>query len=161
MEKAEADVEEVLKNIELPENTMDPDVGRISINAFPVLAVSVSDKDANLEELTKKVENTLVPKLESIEGVSSASISGQQIEEIQLQFDEKKMKELGLEEDTVKMLIQGSDVNIPLGLFQFGGTEQSVVVDGDITSIDDLKKVLIPRSEERRVGKECRSRRWR
>ncbi len=144
MEKAEADVEEVLKNIELPENTMDPDVGRISINAFPVLAVSVSDKDANLEELTKKVENTLVPKLESIEGVSSASISGQQIEEIQLQFDEKKMKELGLEEDTVKMLIQGSDVNMPLGLFQFGDTEQSVVVDGDITSIDDLKKVLIP-----------------
>src|SRR5699024_12426807 len=45
-EKAEADVEEVLKNIELHENTVDREVGRISRNAFPVLAVSVSDNDA-------------------------------------------------------------------------------------------------------------------
>lgn len=79
MEKAESEVEEALKNIQLPENAMEPDVGRISINAFPVLAVSVSDSDASLEELTRKVEDSLVPSLESIEGVSSASISGQQL----------------------------------------------------------------------------------
>lgn len=144
MEKAEANVEEAIQDLTLPENTMDPDIGRISINAFPILAVSVSDKEANLEQLTQKVEEALVPKLEAIEGVSSAAISGQQIEEIQLQFDKKKMAELGLDEDTVKLIVQGSDVTMPLGLFQFGDTEQSVVVDGDITTIEDLKNVLIP-----------------
>ncbi|MBO1915167.1 efflux RND transporter permease subunit, partial [Microvirga sp. 3-52] len=78
MDKATSEVEEALKNVNLPSNAMDPSVGRISINAFPVLAISVSDKDANLEELTKKVEDTLIPSIEAIEGVSSATASGQQ-----------------------------------------------------------------------------------
>ena len=40
---------------------MDPDVGRISINAFPILAISVSDNEASLEELTQKVVDSLIP----------------------------------------------------------------------------------------------------
>lgn len=144
MEKAESDVEEAVANTHLPENAMEPNVGRISINAFPILAVSVADKDANLEELTKKVEETLVPRLEAIPGVSSASISGQQIEEVRLVFDKEKMSELNLDEETVKMIVKGSDVKMPLGLFQFGETEQSVVVDGNVTTVDDLKEILIP-----------------
>lgn len=144
MEKAEREVEDAIKTIEFPENAMDPNVGRISINAFPVIAISVSDSDASLEELTKKVEDALVPSLESLDGVASAAISGQQIEEISLKFDKEKMASLNLDEETVKMIIKGSDVTMPLGLFQFGDTEQSVVVDGNITTVEDLKEILIP-----------------
>ncbi|AOV07166.1 efflux RND transporter permease subunit [Sporosarcina ureilytica] len=144
MEKAESEVEEAIKHIQLPENAMDPNVGRISINAFPVIAVSVSDSDASLEELTKKVEDALVPSIESIEGVASASISGQQIEEISLKFDKEKMASLNLDEETVKMIVKGSDIMMPLGLFQFGDVEQSVVVDGNVTTVEDLKEILIP-----------------
>lgn len=144
MEQAEKNVIEALDHMELPENAMESTVDRISMNAFPVLAISVSDDNSNLEQLTKKVEETLVPKLESLEGVSSATISGQQVEEIQLKFKEKKMAELGLDEETVKNLIQASDVLMPLGLFEFGKTEQSVVVDGNITTMEDLENILIP-----------------
>ena len=144
MEKAESEVEDALANVALPDGTMDPDIGRISINAFPILAISVSDEEANLEELTKKVVDSLVPRIEAIEGVSSAAISGQQIEEISLTFDQEKMASLNLDENTVKMIVKGSDVTMPLGLFQFGDEEQSVVVDGNITTVEDLKNVLIP-----------------
>ena len=128
----------------LPDGTMDPNIGRISINAFPILAISVSDEDSNLEELTKKVVDSLVPRIEAIDGVSSAAISGQQIEEISLTFDHEKMASLNLDENTVKMIVKGSDVSMPLGLFQFSDEEQSVVVDGNITTVEDLKNVLIP-----------------
>lgn len=148
MEKAESEVEEALKNIELPEGVMDPDIGRISINSFPVLAVSISDNDANLEELTNKVEDSLVPTIESIEGVSSATISGHQIEEVILTFDEEKMASLNLDEETVKMIVKGSDVKMPLGLFQLGKDEQSVVVDGKVTTLKELKEILIPVTPE-------------
>ncbi len=123
---------------------MDPNIGRISINAFPILAISVSDEESNLEELTKKVVDSLVPRIEAIDGVSSAAISGQQIEEISLTFDHEKMASLNLDENTVKMIVKGSDVSMPLGLFQFSDEEQSVVVDGNITTVEDLKNVLIP-----------------
>ena len=144
MEQAESEVEEALANVALPDGTMDPNIGRISINAFPILAISVSDEESNLEELTKKVVDSLVPRIEAIDGVSSAAISGQQIEEISLTFDHEKMASLNLDENTVKMIVKGSDVSMPLGLFQFSDEEQSVVVDGNITTVEDLKNVLIP-----------------
>ena len=144
MDNAESEVEEALANVNLPEATMDPDVGRISINAFPILAISVSDDEASLEELTRKVVDSLIPSIEAIDGVSSATASGQQIEEISLTFDKEKMASLNLDEETVKMIIQGSDLKMPLGLFQFGDEEQSVVVDGKATTIEELKGILIP-----------------
>lgn len=54
------------------------------------------------------------------------------------------MKELGLSEDTVKNIIKGSDVSLPLGLYTFKDTEKSVVVDGNITTIKALKELKIP-----------------
>ena len=144
MEKAQTEVEDALANVTLPETTVEPDVGRISIDAFPVLAISVSDNDTSLEELTGKVVDSLIPGIEAIDGVSSATASGQQIEEISLTFDKEKMASLNLDEETVKAIVKGSDVSMPLGLFQFGDEEQSVVVDGKVTTIEDLKDMLIP-----------------
>ncbi len=63
------------------------------------------------------MEDSLVSKLEGIEGVASVQVSGQQVEEVEFSFKEDKLKEYGLDEDTVKQVIQGSDVTTPLGLY--------------------------------------------
>lgn len=144
MKEAEAEVAAALKNIPLPTGAQEPNVARISINAFPVAAISVSSEKDSLAELTENVETNLVPTLEGIEGVSSVAVTGQQLNEISFTFNQNKLAEYGLTEETVKGMIKGSDVTFPLGLFQFEGTEKSVVVDGDITSIEDLKAIQIP-----------------
>ncbi|MER2089723.1 MAG: efflux RND transporter permease subunit [Sporosarcina sp.] len=144
MKQAEEDVNDALKNVTLPEAAMDPSVGRISINAFPILALSVSDSKADLEQLTIKVQDTLVPELEGINGVSSVAVSGQQIEEVILTFDKEKLAANNLDENTVKQIVKGSDTTMPLGLFQFNEEEQSVVIDGNIATVEDLENMLIP-----------------
>ena len=54
------------------------------------------------------------------------------------------MKELGVTEETVKQMIQASDIAISLGLYEFNEGEQAVAVDGKFMSTDDLKNMLIP-----------------
>jgi HAE1 family hydrophobic/amphiphilic exporter-1 len=144
MKQAEDDVNAALKNVSLPEAAMDPSVGRISINAFPILALSVSNSSSDLEQLTLKVQDLLVPELEGIDGVSSVAVSGQQIEEVILTFNKEKLAANNLDENTVKQIVKGSDMTMPLGLFQFNGEEQSVVIDGNITTVEDLENMLIP-----------------
>ncbi|MBT2572534.1 efflux RND transporter permease subunit [Bacillus sp. ISL-51] len=144
MDKAKTEVSEALDNVSLPDDAKKPDISRFSVNSFPILTLSVTSDKSSLEDLTKNVENTLVPKLEGIQGVASVQVSGQQEEQVEFSFKDKKMKEYGLDEDTVKKVIQGSDVNTPLGLYTFGNKEKSVVVNGDITSIKDLKDMRIP-----------------
>ncbi|CAG9612878.1 Swarming motility protein SwrC [Bacillus rhizoplanae] len=144
MEKAETEVKEALADLPLPEGVKEPKVSRLSINAFPVMSLSVTSKNESLAQLTKRVEKDIVPGLEGLDGVASVQISGQQVEEVQLVFNEEKMKELGLSEDTVKNMIKGSNVSMPLGLYTFKDKEKSVVVDGNITTLSALKEMKIP-----------------
>ncbi|HWO96652.1 MAG TPA: efflux RND transporter permease subunit [Bacillus sp. (in: firmicutes)] len=144
MEKAQEEVKEAISDLTFPEGVQEPDVSRLSINAFPIMSLSISNKEQSLAELTKTVEETILPEIEGIEGVASTQISGQQVEEVQLKFNEEKMKQYGLDEETVKNIIKGSDVSFPLGLYTFTDTEKSVVIDGNVTSVDDLKTLKIP-----------------
>ena len=86
----------------------------------------------------------LLPKIEKIDGVASATITGQHIEEVELTYNEEKMAELGITEDTVKQMIQASDLAVSLGLYEFEEGEQAVAVDGKFMTADELKEMLIP-----------------
>lgn len=152
MDKAKTEAAEALENVSLPDDAKDPEISRYSLNSFPILTLSVSSDKDNLQELTKQVEDSLVSKLEGIEGVASVQVSGQQVEEVEFSFKEDKLKEYGLDEDTVKQVIQGSDVTTPLGLYTFGNEEKSVVVSGDIETIKDLKNMRIPTASASSAG---------
>ncbi|MCY9092703.1 surfactin resistance protein SrfP [Bacillus mojavensis] len=152
MDKAKTEAAEALENVSLPDDAKDPDISRYSLNSFPILTLSVSSDSDNLQKLTKQVEDSLVSKLEGIEGVASVQVSGQQVEEVEFSFKEDKLKEYGLDEDTVKQVIQGSDVTTPLGLYTFGNKEKSVVVSGDIETIKDLKNMRVPTASASSAG---------
>ncbi|WP_152396217.1 efflux RND transporter permease subunit [Paenibacillus guangzhouensis] len=144
MEKAAADIREASSTVAMPAGAQDTSISRISLNTFPVITLSVSDESLSMEELTKVIENEVKPSFEGINGVSDVSIAGQQLKEVQLTFDQAKMKELGLSEDTVKGIVQGSALNVPLGLFEMGKSQKTIVVDGNVQSLDDLKELRIP-----------------
>jgi len=144
MEKAASDIREAASTVPMPDGAQDTSISRISMNTFPVITLSVSDESLSMEELTKVIENDVKPSFEGLNGVSDVSIAGQQLKEVQLTFNQAKMKELGLSEDTVKGIVQGSALNVPLGLFEMGKSQKTIVVDGNVQSLDDLKAIRIP-----------------
>ncbi|MGX9133523.1 efflux RND transporter permease subunit [Rummeliibacillus sp. JY-2-4R] len=144
MKEAVSNIKEALEKVTLPETAQKPTVDRVNINAFPVVALSVADKNQSIADLTKTTENYFVPKLEGIDGVSSVTVSGQQVEKVELRYDQKKLTKYGLTEDSIKQYVKAMDTKVPLGMFQFKNEEQSVVVNGKMTTIKDLKNLEIP-----------------
>ncbi|PLR83519.1 Swarming motility protein SwrC [Bacillus canaveralius] len=144
MDEAEQEVKDVLASLSLPDGVNDPEVMRINFNAFPIVAISAANEKQTLTELTTTIEDEIVPALQGLDGVSMVQVSGQQVEEVQLDFNEEKMAEYGLDQQTVQSVIQGSNVTFPLGLYNFEDSQKSVVVDGNITTIEDLKAIEIP-----------------
>jgi hydrophobic/amphiphilic exporter-1 (mainly G- bacteria), HAE1 family len=143
MDKAVSSLREAAAEVKLPEGAQAPDISKFSFNSFPVISLSVSGQ-GNLENLTKTVSDDIQPVLEGIPGVASVQVAGQYMKEVSLDFNKAKMAELGLNEETVKAVIQGSAIKAPLGLFQLDDTEKAVVVDGRVTTLDDLRNLLIP-----------------
>lgn len=144
MDEKKRQLESALDDIVLPEEAQKPSVMAISMNMMPVVALSVSSSQEDIVELTSTVEDIILPKLNKIEGVASASITGQHIEQVSFKYDDAKMAELGLTEDTVKQMIQASDMALSLGLYEFTVGEQAVSVDGKVQSVEELKELLIP-----------------
>ncbi|MGI2327541.1 efflux RND transporter permease subunit [Planococcus sp. YIM B11945] len=144
MDEATRQVESALAEVSLPEAANEPQVSRISLDAFPVLALSISDPEHSSEELTTMVEENILPELEGVEGLSDAQVSGQRQQKATMAFDEEKLAQYGLTEETIQQLIQGSNISFPLGLTNFDGEMKNLVIDGNVATVDDLKNLQIP-----------------
>lgn len=146
MDEAEQQVKDALSNVELPESAQEPQVSRLSFDAFPVIGAAISDESLDLAELTKLVEEEVQPALEGVEGAQTVQIAGQEIRRVELQFDQEALAEYNLTEDTVKQLIQANDARIALGLYELGDTEQAIVIDGKSETLEAFRDIQIPYS---------------
>ncbi|MEK4849439.1 efflux RND transporter permease subunit [Paenibacillus sp. FSL H7-0756] len=145
LDNATAAVREALNEVALPDNVQKPQISRFSLSSLPVISLSISDESSgDLEELTRVAENDIRPALEDIEGVASVQIAGQYVKEVSLKFNQEKLKQYGLTEDTIKGIIQASSLRVPLGLFEMDKAQKAVVVDGNVTTVEDLQNVRIP-----------------
>ena len=144
MDEAETELRKKLEALDLPDGVQDPDMSRMSMYSFPVVSYSISDKDDNLEKVTKQMQSDLIPKLEKVDGVQNVSLSGQTLEEVNLEFDQNELTKRGMSEDEVLQYIDGATKESPLGLYTFGDDLKSIVVDGRFTSIKALKDLEIP-----------------
>lgn len=144
MDEAETELRKKLEALDLPDGVKEPDMSRMSMYAFPVVSYSISDKDDNLEKVTKQMESDLIPKLEKVDGVQSVSLSGQTLKEVNLEFDQNELTKRGMSEEEVLQYIDGATKESPLGLYTFGDDLKSIVVDGRFTSIKALKDLEIP-----------------
>ncbi|TGA97127.1 efflux RND transporter permease subunit [Sporolactobacillus shoreae] len=144
MDKAVNDVKQAVDQLTLPDQAQKPNVMRISMDAMPVYALSVSGKNLSLAQLSNQVKNDLLPSVEGVDGVSSVTMSGQQTEDVQIEFKDAQLKKYGLDQNTVVNLIKGNNISTPLGLYTIDKSQKSVVVSGNIGSISDLKKIRIP-----------------
>lgn len=144
LDNATAAVREALNDVKLPDDAQKPQIMRFSMNSMPVVSLSLSDTSGDLESLTQMISNDIEPALEDLDGVASVQVAGQYINEVSLKFNQAKMQQLGLSEDTVKGIVQGSALRVPLGLFNMEQAQKAVVVDGNITTVDDLKNLAIP-----------------
>lgn len=144
MAEKKRELQSALENVSLPDDAQEPIITALSMNMMPVVALSVSSTTEDIVSLTNTVNDILLPKLEKLEGVAQATITGQHIEEIELTYDEALMADLEVTEEDVEQIIQASDMAVSLGLWEFDEGEQAVSVDGKFMTEDELKEMLIP-----------------
>ncbi|UZW82623.1 efflux RND transporter permease subunit [Staphylococcus lugdunensis] len=146
MDKAEEVLKKEIDKIEFKEGVSQPELTRNSMDAFPIVAYSFTNKDGNLKETTNAIQKQLIPKLQTIDGVQNAQLNGQTTREITMKFKQDQLDKVGMTAEDVENYVKAASRETPLGLFQFNNTDKSIVVDGQFTSVDAFKNLQIPLS---------------
>ncbi|WP_057492952.1 efflux RND transporter permease subunit [Staphylococcus epidermidis] len=146
MDKAEEQLKKEIDKIKFKDGVGEPELTRNSMDAFPIVAYSFTSNNQKLKDVTKKLNQQLVPKLQIIDGVQNAQLNGQTNREVSLKFKQKNLDEKGLTANDVENYIKTATRETPLGLFQFNKSNKSIIVDGQFKSVDAFKNLKIPLS---------------
>lgn len=143
LDDAVSEAKEEIEKIDLPEKVQKSNIAKINMNDMPIYTASVSHDTKDIAALTETVNNTVLPAIEGVDGVSSVSIAGQQYEQVELTFDEDELAKYKLDQDTVTKLISATNVDMPLGMYVLDNKEVSVAVDGNVTSVKEFMNINI------------------
>ena len=88
---------EMRENLDQIEGYWDDSIGspiimKLNPDMLPVMVAAMEDGDMSQSDLTDLVNNTILPELESIEGVASVSTTGTIEEQVQVTLREDKIK---------------------------------------------------------------------
>ncbi len=126
----------------LPEDADQPIVFKFSSSMIPVMYMSVT-ADESYAALNKILDEKMVNVLNRIEGVGTISLAGSPVREVQVNVDPNKLAAYNLTVEGLAGIIAAENVNIPAGTMDIGRHTFNIKADGEFTSSDDLRKVVV------------------
>ena len=127
--------------LSFPEDAGEPTIIEMNINSISCMTISameVGDVD-----LLKVLEESVVPELESINGVAQVSVSGGSEEYIKVELDDTLMNQYGLTMTSVAQFLSAVDFSYPAGSVQQGSQDISITTSMEYNTVQKLKEVPI------------------
>ncbi|MFO7972923.1 MAG: efflux RND transporter permease subunit, partial [Desulfobacterales bacterium] len=111
-----------VKNV-LPDGAGDPTVFKFDPSMMPIMVLGMSSERYELHELQKFARDIVKPRLERLEGIARATVSGGLEREILVSVDNKKLISNNLTLDRVVMSLRGENINLPAGTLREGNVD--------------------------------------
>ncbi len=154
LEKAANDVRDKVSQASrrLPQDIdSQPTVTKADANADPILMLTAQSSTMNAIELSDYAENVLQEKLQTIPGVSSVSIYGQQRPSMRLWLNPDKMAAYSLTASDISVALSKENVEMPGGKIRGNATELIVKTRGRLTTEDDFNNLIVKQSNNQVV----------
>ncbi|MGN0119386.1 MAG: efflux RND transporter permease subunit [Streptomyces albidoflavus] len=125
----------------LPDD-VDPQVVAGSTDDIPTVVLAVtSEKDQ--QALAGQLERTVIPSLESIDGVGQVSVDGVRDLQIAVTPDDADLAKAGLSSADLVQALQAAGATVPAGSFDEKGENRTVQVGGGFTSVKQIEDLRI------------------
>ncbi len=144
MDFAALNVRERLDEIReaLPESAVRPTILRVDPQAEPILAISVSG-GRDLWETKEVAETVFRRRLEQIDGVAQASVTGGLDREIHVETDIRRMDALGVSMADVEQALDGANYSAPGGTVMRGRSRFPLRTLGEFQSVAQIEDVVV------------------
>ncbi|WP_433369697.1 efflux RND transporter permease subunit [Actinoplanes sp. CA-142083] len=125
----------------LPDN-VEPQIFAGSTDDIPAIVLAASG-GSDESDLLAKLNQTVVPELNSIEGVRDTTVTGARSKQVVVTPDFAKLTAAGVNPQSISTVLQANGASIPAGSVIEGDKSLNVQVGNPITSVDDLKGLYL------------------
>ena len=143
MEFAALHVREQLEDLRnsLPETADRPDILTSDPTSDPILTVAVTGE--GLEPLAQLSETVLKRRLEQLDGVSLAAVTGAPERELRVVVDPDRLQAHGLSLSDITSALDQANYSAPGGMIRRGRFQYSLRTMGQFTDVDQLREVTV------------------
>ncbi|WP_240530278.1 efflux RND transporter permease subunit [Novosphingobium sp. PC22D] len=152
LDTAASDVREAVSRVtrELPERVEQVTVVKADQDAQPIMTLAVLSTRHDQAELTRIVENDIVPELLTAEGVASIEQFGTRARQMQVSVDPARLNRFGLTLTDVAQALEGAPYDVPVGSFRSDAQELVVRAEASATDPTRIENVVV--SGTTRIG---------
>ncbi len=126
----------------LPEDVGAPSVIKADASAIPIMNIAMSGR-RSLSELFDVANDTVLPRLQSVDGVADVTLVGGLQREIEVKVDPQRLRAYGISLQTVQNALNKENVSSPSGRLNEGPSSQSIRAVGVFRTVDDLRNLTI------------------
>ncbi|MFC1513767.1 efflux RND transporter permease subunit [candidate division KSB1 bacterium] len=121
-----------------------PIIIRVDPSSQPIMSLSLSGD--NLVTLKEYAQAIVKRRLEQVDGVALATVTGGLDREIHVDFDADRLLALGVSSGDIANALSAANSNRPGGFVRIGEYRHSIRTLGEFTNIDQLYDVVVGRS---------------
>ncbi|MFW6192482.1 MAG: efflux RND transporter permease subunit [Gemmatimonadota bacterium] len=142
MEFAMLDVRERLENLDVDASGADrPTILRTDPSADPAMTLAVTGRD--LLQLRELSETVFKRRLEQLDGVALAAVTGGPEREVQVTVDPERLASFGLSMADVQLALDRANYSAPGGRIQRGRFEYSLRTQGEFRTVSEIQSVTV------------------
>jgi HAE1 family hydrophobic/amphiphilic exporter-1 len=139
---------------DLPDDVERPAVLRWDPGSEPVMGLAVAGS-GGLGALREMVEAIIVPRMEQVQGIAGAQVTGGAQREIQVNLDPEKLALFGFTVADVETALERSNVSLQSGNVLQGALRYQVRALGEFANVTEIADVVVgsnPRARQVRLG---------
>ncbi|MFE7140671.1 efflux RND transporter permease subunit [Streptomyces sp. NPDC057644] len=132
---------------------VDPQVIAGSTDDIPTVVLAVTS-DEDQQTLADRLDRTVVPALQDIEGVGQVTVDGVQDLQVSVVPDDRKLAAAGLDAGTLAQALQAGGATVPAGSFSESGKSRTIQVGGSYTSLKQIEDLQVVAKDPAGAGDE-------
>jgi len=145
LDTAATDIREAVSRTQrdLPERVEQVTVVKADQDAQPIMTLAVLSDVYDQAELTRLVDNDIIPELLTAEGVASIEQFGARQRQMRVAVDPLRLNRFGLTLTDVADALQNAPFDVPVGSFRSDAQSLVVRADASATEPDRIESVII------------------
>ncbi|MDR1148028.1 MAG: efflux RND transporter permease subunit [Spirochaetaceae bacterium] len=127
----------------LPDGADSPTIFKFDPSMIPVMGLMVASENRSPEDLRQIADDSIVPRLEQIPGVATATVNGGRDRQIRVEIKSSRLEAYGLTVTQLQQMIVSQNAQVAAGSITENGINYILNTMGEYTTLDQIRNTVI------------------